>query len=103
MEYLLLYEPLLREYRNFYLKNQGEASVAINQSFFGKIMWFSDNIASYYIPIVKNNLDLKFKEENNYLISQEQFKLKYLFKALGISLPLTCHNFSSFSFILRKS
>ena len=69
-----LYEPLLREYRNFYLKNQGEASVAINQSFFGKIMWFSDNIASYYIPIVKNNLDLKFKEENNYLISQEQFK-----------------------------
>ena len=87
-----LYEPLLREYRNFYLKNQGEASVAINQSFFGKIMWFSDNIASYYIPIVKNNLDLKFKEENNYLISQEQFKLKYLFKALGISLPLTCLN-----------
>ena len=87
-----LMNPLLKEYILFIDKNQGENDMAIDQSFFGKIIWFSDNLATYFIPVIKKNTDIQYKEENNNLISHEQFRIKYIFKVLNVSLPLTCLN-----------
>lgn len=86
-----LYDVLTKEFQIFKNNNQFEELSDINQSFFGKVFWFSDSLSNYSLPMYLNNREIVYKEDNK-LISIEQFKLRYLFKTLGISLKLVSLN-----------
>ena len=85
------YDIIPKEYKKFCKQNSSEENANM-LTFICKLMWLGDLTVPLTIPNIKTNEDVIFKVNDNILTSSQNFRIRFLFRTLGINLKLVTLN-----------